>query len=331
MVARSLTIGSFLAAVAAASPLSGNATTTPGGVVYTTEIVSSIVTYCPAATEVVHGSKTYTVTEATTLTITDCPCTVSKPVGPTYSAPAPGPEDKCAKECTNEYNACRVKPHANMSFCAAEYASCLGYSPFGNGEFVTPTACSAKPEKPTATPTTPSGVHYTTEVVQHLTTVCPSPTTVTYGSHTLTVSESTTLTVSDCSCTVSRPAPSPSGSVPVAPSCPEMCAKAYDMCRGTASANMAQCAADYANCLGYSPYGPDGSLIKPTACSQAPTGTAQPPAPTGPAASGPAPSAPAPTGPATTAPGVPATTPVVGSAGRVVPGAILALGAIALL
>jgi hypothetical protein len=47
---------------------------------YTTEVVDVYTTYCPYATEITHGGKTYTVTEATTLTITDCPCTITKPV-----------------------------------------------------------------------------------------------------------------------------------------------------------------------------------------------------------------------------------------------------------
>ncbi|CAF9924176.1 MAG: hypothetical protein HETSPECPRED_005519 [Heterodermia speciosa] len=53
-------------------------------IIYTTEVLTAYTTYCPAATSVVHNSKTYTVTEATTLTITDCPCTVTKPV---YTSP----------------------------------------------------------------------------------------------------------------------------------------------------------------------------------------------------------------------------------------------------
>lgn len=52
-------------------------------VTYVTEVVESYVTYCPAPTEITHGTQTYTVTEPTTLTITDCPCTVTKPVIPT--------------------------------------------------------------------------------------------------------------------------------------------------------------------------------------------------------------------------------------------------------
>jgi len=50
------------------------------GPVYTTEVVTAYTTYCPAATQITHGGVTYTVTEATTLTITNCPCTITKPV-----------------------------------------------------------------------------------------------------------------------------------------------------------------------------------------------------------------------------------------------------------
>ncbi|EKD15457.1 mmc protein [Drepanopeziza brunnea f. sp. 'multigermtubi' MB_m1] len=41
---------------------------------------------CPSATTIVHGTQTYTVTEATTLTITDCPCTFTQPI---ISKPTP--------------------------------------------------------------------------------------------------------------------------------------------------------------------------------------------------------------------------------------------------
>lgn len=50
----------------------GNETTT------ITEVVDVYTTYCPQPTTCTIGGKTYTVTEATTLTITDCPCTVVK-------------------------------------------------------------------------------------------------------------------------------------------------------------------------------------------------------------------------------------------------------------
>lgn len=57
-----------------------------------TEVVDTYTTYCPYATEITHGSKTYTVTEATTLTITDCPCTITKPVTTTSSVSCPPTE-----------------------------------------------------------------------------------------------------------------------------------------------------------------------------------------------------------------------------------------------
>ncbi|KAL4725345.1 hypothetical protein ACLX1H_007492 [Fusarium chlamydosporum] len=66
----------FAAALAFAAGVAAHAK----NVTYTTEVVTAYTTYCPGPTEIVHGDKTYTVTEATTLTITDCPCTVTKPV-----------------------------------------------------------------------------------------------------------------------------------------------------------------------------------------------------------------------------------------------------------
>lgn len=48
---------------------------------YVTEVLTAYTTYCPEATKITHAGETYTVTEATTLTITNCPggCTVVKP------------------------------------------------------------------------------------------------------------------------------------------------------------------------------------------------------------------------------------------------------------
>ncbi|KAG5955206.1 hypothetical protein E4U58_007207 [Claviceps cyperi] len=113
--------------------------TTSAGIVYTTQVVTALTTYCPLATILTYGNKTYTVKSATTLTITDCPCTIHKPVE--TGTPAGGAE--CAKKCNEEYNACRVAPDANMSFCASKLASCVGYNPFTGGNFMSPTACAA--------------------------------------------------------------------------------------------------------------------------------------------------------------------------------------------
>jgi len=51
----------------------------------TTEVVTSYTTFCAGPTEYVEAGHTYTVTEPTTLTITDCPCTLTK----TYSTEHP--------------------------------------------------------------------------------------------------------------------------------------------------------------------------------------------------------------------------------------------------
>jgi len=50
------------------------------GTVYTTDVVTAYTTFCPEATTITHGSHTYTATASQTLTITNCPCTVTKPV-----------------------------------------------------------------------------------------------------------------------------------------------------------------------------------------------------------------------------------------------------------
>jgi len=47
---------------------------------YVTDVVTSYTTYCPYATTLTYNSQTYTITEATTLTVTNCPCTIIKPV-----------------------------------------------------------------------------------------------------------------------------------------------------------------------------------------------------------------------------------------------------------
>jgi len=55
--------------------------------VYETITTTALTTYCPASTTLTQGTNTYTVTEATTLVITDCPCTIVRPVTPATPAP----------------------------------------------------------------------------------------------------------------------------------------------------------------------------------------------------------------------------------------------------
>jgi hypothetical protein len=77
-----------------------------GTVSTTTTVVSSYVTYCPYPTTITENGYEYTVTEATTLTVSNCPCTrtltcsttsttscppTKVPVPPTSYAPVPEP------------------------------------------------------------------------------------------------------------------------------------------------------------------------------------------------------------------------------------------------
>jgi hypothetical protein len=70
----------FSAATILAVAASGVAATAKGNVTYVTEVVDTYVTYCPEPTELTLGGKTYTVTKPQTITITNCGCTVTKPV-----------------------------------------------------------------------------------------------------------------------------------------------------------------------------------------------------------------------------------------------------------
>ncbi|KAG8408571.1 hypothetical protein J3458_019602 [Metarhizium acridum] len=191
-------------AVATASAIAGdfhNTTATPH-VVYTTEVVTALTTYCPAPTVLTQGTKTYTVTSATTLTITDCPCTISKTVQPTAVPTGTPGGDECAKKCTDAYNQCRGEPGANQSTCASKYAACLGYNPFQGNGFVTPNACSSTP-----------GVSTTAGVV-----VPTGP---------------------GATAAPSKPA---SPSQPAGGNgCLDNCSTAYDKCRGEPGANLSPC------------------------------------------------------------------------------------------
>ncbi|KAL2261652.1 hypothetical protein VTK26DRAFT_3694 [Humicola hyalothermophila] len=84
----------FSAILALAAGVSANSL-----VSYVTETVTAVTTFCPAPTEVTYGDITYTVTEATTLTITDCnPCTIHRPITTissvvcSTSCPSPSPK-----------------------------------------------------------------------------------------------------------------------------------------------------------------------------------------------------------------------------------------------
>jgi len=66
--------------VVALAAFAATAAAWSNGTVYTTEVLTAYTTVCPAATSFSINGVTYTVTESTTLTITNCPCTIVKPV-----------------------------------------------------------------------------------------------------------------------------------------------------------------------------------------------------------------------------------------------------------
>ncbi|KAL6694331.1 Metallo-dependent phosphatase-like protein [Trichoderma pleuroticola] len=74
------TCGSSGSSSAATSVAAATSTSQPAGVTTITEVVTGYTTYCPGSTVFTAGSSTYTVTQATTLTITDCPCTLTHTV-----------------------------------------------------------------------------------------------------------------------------------------------------------------------------------------------------------------------------------------------------------
>ncbi|EDN94113.1 predicted protein [Sclerotinia sclerotiorum 1980 UF-70] len=69
-------------------------------VVYTTEIVAALTTYCLSATEIEQNGVTYTVTEASTLTFTDCPCTQTRALPGLILTPAILPQPQTPSKTT---------------------------------------------------------------------------------------------------------------------------------------------------------------------------------------------------------------------------------------
>jgi len=82
----SIVAAALVAGVSASDYGYGNYTQPP---TYTTEVVTEYTTYCPGPTEITHGGVTYTATSETTLTITNCPCTITYPVTSSTYAPPP--------------------------------------------------------------------------------------------------------------------------------------------------------------------------------------------------------------------------------------------------
>ncbi|KAL5590757.1 hypothetical protein FOBRF1_014314 [Fusarium oxysporum] len=160
--------------------------------------------------------------------------------------------DECATACTDAYNSCRVEPDASQAFCAEDYERCLGFNPFlGSNSINAPTACSRG-----ATGASSTAAVESTTVLNTRSGTSSSSAPAYGGSSSSTVGADTTT-----------PAVSTDTSIPETYDCVTECNDDYNTCRTAPDANMASCAAQYAQCLGYNPFNGGGSLVTPTACS----------------------------------------------------------------
>ncbi|KAM0253965.1 hypothetical protein ACHAQJ_007034 [Trichoderma viride] len=173
--------------------------------------------------------------------------------------------EKCAAECTAAHDACVTKPGANMAQCASEFAGCLGYNPYEHG-FVTPTACS-KTAEPTKTPPPQDDCAKKCHDVYNSCRRAPGANQSTCGSeyarclgyNPFDGQHDHEEVPTKCSVkpviTPTRPPPPPAKF-----DCwhGKECMEENDKCRGKPGANQAECSAEYAKCLGFNPFSPEG-------------------------------------------------------------------------
>ncbi|KAF5563659.1 surface protein SP1 [Fusarium napiforme] len=160
--------------------------------------------------------------------------------------------DECATACTDAYNSCRVEPDGSQAFCAEDYERCLGFNPLlGSNSVKAPTACSRG-----ATGASNTAAVESTAVINTRSSASSSSAPAYGGSSSSPISIDTMT-----------PAVSTDTSIPETYDCVTECNDNYNTCRTTPDANMASCAAQYAQCLGYNPFNGEGSLVTPTACS----------------------------------------------------------------
>ena len=138
-----VTVIAGLCGSATAAAFYANTTTTPSAIAYTTQVVTALTTICPGPTVLTFNSKTYTITTSTTLTITDCPCTVSKPIASVSQPPASETGNTCLAKCQDADNKCRTAPGANMSTCSSDSAVCKAACPAGSSQPSAPTSALA--------------------------------------------------------------------------------------------------------------------------------------------------------------------------------------------
>ncbi|KAH6631071.1 clock-controlled protein 6 [Chaetomium sp. MPI-SDFR-AT-0129] len=121
----------------------GAMATAHSSVSYTTKVVTAVTTYIPAPTEIAYGANTYTVTEATHLTLTDGPYTIKVPVTTITSV-------LCEETCTATYhNSTSTSSSLAPSFPPPSFSTTPTVT--GTGSLPAPTA----PGGPSGTSTSP--------------------------------------------------------------------------------------------------------------------------------------------------------------------------------
>ncbi|KAM3444679.1 hypothetical protein NHJ13734_001181 [Beauveria thailandica] len=277
---QSLILAASVAGLSAyALPSNATVTASPN-IVYTTEVVTALTTYCPASTTLTVNSKTYTITSETTLTITDCPCTIHKPV-PTGHA-----QDECAKKCSNALFECKAKPEANQASCVSEYNSCLGFQAIGGGKAdYYPSACS-KGDNPPA----PTGTgHPQDECAKKCSNALFECKAKPDANQSSCVSEYNSClgfqAIGDgkadyypTACSKGSNPPAPTGTGHPQDECAKKCSDALFDCKSKPDANQSFCVSNYNSCLGFQAIGDGKADYYPAACSKegntpTPTGT----------------------------------------------------------
>ncbi|GAV51532.1 hypothetical protein ZYGR_0AD07150, partial [Zygosaccharomyces rouxii] len=158
-----------------------------------TEIVTELTTYCPSPTVLTTNGATYTITEATTLTITDCPCTLTHTNTIMRTADSNTPAATAfttgGSSSSGNNNGGSPESFASLATSTTNEASQQGANIQQNNG---------------GSPATVTSLATSTEIVTELTTYCPSPTVLTTNGATYTITEATTLTITDCPCTLTH-------------------------------------------------------------------------------------------------------------------------------
>ncbi|TVY27862.1 Cell wall protein [Lachnellula hyalina] len=149
----------------------------------TTEVVTAITTFCPEATTIVQNGVTYTATASETLTITDCPCTLTKPVAKPTTVPVVAAPTGGIPPVVGNVSYVTTSVTAYTTVCPAATTLVQGNQTYTAtaSQTLTITNCPCTVSYPVSSVST-----------SYLTTYCPSSTTVVVGSSTYSLTSGTT-------------------------------------------------------------------------------------------------------------------------------------------